>query len=584
MRTSGAGVVTSEMTGREVRVAGWVHRRRDLGGLVFLDLRDRSGIVQLSIGPDWSSEQALKAARELGVEDVVMVSGTVAARPEAARNPDMATGDVEVQVSGLDVLNEARTPAIPVYLPPEEELPSEKLRLRHRVLDLRRHELQARLALRHRLVLAVRNYFDSRGFYEIETPILTKPTPEGARDFLVPSRVHRGEFFALPQSPQIYKQLLMIAGFDRYMQIARCFRDEDLRADRQPEFTQIDVEASFVQPEDIYGWCEGLMERLGEVAGLDAAPPFPRLTYHDAMERYGCDRPDTRYELKLHDFTDVLGALESGILRGAVAGGGRIRGLALEGGARLSRKQIGGIEDAAKSAGAPGLLWAKIAESGATGPLGRFFRDDTGSRLGLAAGDLVMVAAGPDRVTSPALDAARAAAIGALELPRVTEHGWLWVTGFPVFEDAGDGALAANHHPFVQPDPEDAHLLESDPLAVRGLAYDLVYNGTELGSGSIRIHDADLQARILGLLGLGPEEIALKFGFLLEALRAGAPPHGGIALGVDRMAARFSGGESLRDVVAFPKTTAARASFEGAPSRVAPDELRALGIAIGGDE
>ena len=584
MRTSGAGVVTSEMTGREVQVAGWVHRRRDLGGLVFLDLRDRSGIVQLSVGPDWSSEQALKAARELGVEDVVMVSGVVAARPEAARNPDMATGDVEVQVSALDVLNKARTPAIPVYLPPEEELPSEKLRLRHRVLDLRRHELQARLALRHRLVLAVRNYFDSRGFQEIETPILTKPTPEGARDFLVPSRVHRGEFFALPQSPQIYKQLLMIAGFDRYMQIARCFRDEDLRADRQPEFTQIDVEASFVQPEDIYGWCEGLMERLGEVAGLDAAPPFPRLTYHDAMERYGCDRPDTRYDLELRDFTEVLGALESGILRGAVASGGRIRGLGLKGGARLSRKQIGGIEDAARSAGAPGLLWAKITEGGATGPLGRFLRDDTGSRLGLAAGDLLMVAAGPDRVTSPALDAARGAAIRALGLPRLTGHAWLWVTGFPVFEDAGDGALAANHHPFVQPDPEDAHLLESDPLAVRGLAYDLVYNGTELGSGSIRIHDADLQARILGLLGLGPEEIALKFGFLLEALGSGAPPHGGIALGVDRMAARFSGGESLRDVVAFPKTTAARASFEGAPSRVSPDELRALGIAIGGSE
>ncbi len=584
MRTSGAGVVTSEMTGREVQVAGWVHRRRDLGGLVFLDLRDRSGIVQLSVGPDWSSEQALKAARELGVEDVVMVSGVVADRPEAARNPDMATGDVEVQVSALDVLNKARTPAIPVYLPPEEELPSEKLRLRHRVLDLRRHELQARLALRHRLVLAVRNYFDSRGFLEIETPILTKPTPEGARDFLVPSRVHRGEFFALPQSPQIYKQLLMIAGFDRYMQIARCFRDEDLRADRQPEFTQIDVEASFVQPEDIYGWCEGLMERLGEVAGLDAAPPFPRLTYHDAMERYGSDRPDTRYDLELRDFTEVLGALESGILRGAVARGGRIRGLALKGGARLSRKQIGGIEDAARSAGAPGLLWAKITEGGATGPLGRFLRDDTGSRLGLAAGDLLMVAAGQDRVTSPALDAARGAAIGALGLPRLTEHAWLWVTGFPVFEDACDGALAANHHPFVQPDPEDAHLLESDPLAVRGLAYDLVYNGTELGSGSIRIHDADLQARILGLLGLGPEEIALKFGFLLEALGSGAPPHGGIALGVDRMAARFSGGESLRDVVAFPKTTAARASFEGAPSRVSPDELRALGIAIGGSE
>ena len=581
MRTAGAGLVTSEMAGREVRVAGWVHRRRDLGGLVFLDLRDRSGILQVSVGPDWSSAQAVEAVRGLGVEDVVLVRGVVAPRPEAARNPDMVTGDVEVQASGLEVLNKARTPAIPVYLPPEEELPSEKLRLRHRVLDLRRHELQARLQLRHRLVLAVRNYFDSQGFQEIETPILTKPTPEGARDFLVPSRVHPGEFFALPQSPQIYKQLLMIAGFDRYVQIARCFRDEDLRADRQPEFTQIDVEASFVQPDDIYGWCEGLMAELAEVAGIDAAPPFRRLSYHDAMERYGSDRPDLRYDLEIRDFTDVLGALESGILRGAVAAGGRIRGLALAGGARLTRKQIVALEDAAKAAGAPGLLWAKVTEGGATGPLGRFFRDDTRAKLGLAAGDLLAVAAGADRVTSPALDAARAAAIGALQLPRVTEHAWLWVTGFPVFEDAGDGALGANHHPFVQPDPADAHLLDSDPLAVRGLAYDLVYNGAELGSGSIRIHDADLQTRILALLGLDPDEIARKFGFLLEALRSGAPPHGGIALGVDRLAAQFSGGSSLRDVIAFPKTTAARASFEGAPSQVSSGELAALGIAIG---
>ena len=584
MRTAGAGRITSEMTGREVRIAGWVHRRRDLGGLVFLDVRDRSGILQVSVGPDWSSEQAVDAVRGLGVEDVILVRGVVSARPEAARNPDMATGDVEVQATALEVLNRARTPAIPVYRPPEEELPSEKLRLRHRVLDLRRRQLQERLELRHRLVLAVRNYFDTQGFLEIETPILTKPTPEGARDFLVPSRVHPGEFFALPQSPQIYKQLLMIAGFDRYVQIARCFRDEDLRADRQPEFTQIDVEASFVQPEDIYGWCEGLMVDLAEVAGIDAAPPFRRLDYHEAMERYGCDRPDTRYDLEIRDLTDVLGGLDSDILRRVVAGGGRIRGLALDGGARLTRKQIVAMEDAARATGAPGLLWAKVTEGGATGPMGRFFRDDTGATLGLAAGDLLVVAAGADRVTSPALDAARAAAIVALQLPKTTEHAWLWVTGFPVFEDAGDGALAANHHPFVHPDPADAHLLDSDPLAVRGLAYDLVYNGTELGSGSIRNHDADMQTRILALLGLDPDEIARKFGFLLEALRSGAPPHGGIALGVDRLAARFSGGASLRDVIAFPKTTAARASFEGAPSRVSPGELEALGISIGEHE
>ena len=580
MRTAGVGCVTLEAAGQEIQVTGWVHRRRDLGGLVFIDLRDRSGILQVSAGPGWSSPEALETVRGLGPEDVIAVRGAVTPRPEAARNPDMATGDVEVQAAELEVLNKARTPEIPVYLSPEEELPSEKLRLRHRVLDLRRRDLQARLALRHRLILAVRNYFDRRGFLEIETPILTKPTPEGARDFLVPSRMHRGEFFALPQSPQIYKQLLMIAGFDRYMQIARCFRDEDLRADRQPEFTQIDVEASFVEPEDIYGWCEGLMGELAAVAGIEARTPFARLTYHEAMERFGCDRPDLRYDLEIRDFTPVLGELESNILRGAVASGGRIRGFGLDGGARLSRKQIVAIEAAAKAAGAPGLLWAKITEDGATGPLGRFFRDDTRAGLGLAAGDLLVVAAGPDRTTSPALDATRGAAIAALALPRTTEHAWLWVVGFPVFEEAGNRSLAANHHPFVQPHPADAHLLDSEPLAVRGLAYDLVYNGTELGSGSVRIHDANLQTRILSMLGLEPDEITAKFGFLIRALGSGAPPHGGIALGVDRLVACFSGGGSLRDVIAFPKTTAARASFEGAPSPVAGAELAALGISV----
>ena len=584
MRSAGAGEITLATAGEEVRIAGWVHRRRDLGGLVFLDVRDRSGLLQASAGPGWSSPAAMEAVRGVGPEDVVAIRGVVTPRPEAARNPDMATGDIEVQVAELEVLNKARTPAIPVYLPPEEELPSEKLRLRHRVLDLRRRELQARLILRHRLVLAVRNHFHEHGFVEIETPMLTKPTPEGARDFLVPSRVHPGEFFALPQSPQIYKQLLMIAGFDRYMQIARCFRDEDLRADRQPEFTQIDVEASFVEPEDIYGWCEGLMARLAEVAGIEAETPFMRLSYHDAMERFGCDRPDLRYDLEIVDDTAVLGALDSNILRGAVAKGGRIRGLHLADGARLSRRQIDAIEQAARAAGAPGLLWARIQEDRATGPLGRFFRDDTRARLALSPGDLLLAAAGSDRVTSPALDAARAASIAALQLPRTTEHAWLWVTGFPVFEEGTDGALAANHHPFVQPDPADAHLLDSDPLAVRGLAYDLVYNGTELGSGSIRVHDADLQTRLLAMLGLEPDEIAAKFGFLLEALRSGAPPHGGIALGMDRLAARLSGGSSLRDVIAFPKTTAARALFEGAPSPVAAAELAALGISVGGGE
>ena len=582
MRSLGAGRVTLEMAGETVKIAGWVHRRRDLGGLIFLDVRDRSGLVQASAGPGWTPAGAMEAVRGLGPEDVIRVRGVVTPRPEEARRAEMATGEIEIRIVELELLNRARTPAISVYRAPEEEPPSEKLRLRHRVLDLRRRGLQERLALRHRLVLEARNFFHENGFVDIETPMLTKPTPEGARDFLVPSRVHPGEFFALPQSPQLYKQLLMIAGFDRYMQIARCFRDEDLRADRQPEFTQIDVEASFVEPGDIYGWCEGLIVRLARIAGAEAGTPLARMTWADAMERYGSDRPDLRWTLEIRDRSDVLGALDFRVLRGAVARGERVRCLQLKGGARLSRREIAALEGAARGAGAPGLLWAKVQEERATGPLGRFFRDDTRARLDLAPGDLLLAAAGPDRVTSPALDAVRTAAISALAIPPSTRHAWLWVTRFPVFEDAGDGALAANHHPFVQPDPADIHLLDSDPLAVRGLAYDLVYNGTELGSGSIRIHDAALQRRILAMLGLGAEEIEAKFGFLLDALGSGAPPHGGIALGMDRIAARLAGASSLRDVIAFPKTTAARALFEGAPTVVAGEDLAALGISLRG--
>lgn len=584
MRTAGAGLMNLDRAGEEVRVAGWVHRTRNLGGLVFLDLRDRTGLLQVSLGPGWSDPGTVVAARGFGAEDVVAARGVIVPRPPAARNPEMATGDVELQAVEVRLLNRAETPAIPVCRAPGESLPSEELRLRHRVLDLRRPELRERLELRHRLVLAARNYFDGQGFSEIETPMLTRPTPEGARDFLVPSRVRPGEFFALPQSPQIYKQLLMAAGFDRYFQIARCFRDEDLRADRQPEFTQIDVEASFVEPEDIYRWTEGLMAALAQVAGAEAELPFPRMTWADAMERFGTDRPDLRFGLEIEDATSVLGALDSNILRAAVDSGGRARCLRLTGGARLSRKEIGAVEASAKAAGAPGLLWAKVAEGGAAGPLGRFFRDDTAGWLGLSAGDLLLAAAGPDSTTSPALAAARAAAFAALELPRTTAHSWLWVTGFPVFEPGPDaGPPTANHHPFVQPHPEDAHLLDTDPLTVRGLAYDLVYNGVELGSGSIRIHDAALQARILALLGLAPAEIEAKFGFLLEALRSGAPPHGGIALGMDRIAAQLSGAASLRDVVAFPKTTAARALFEGAPAPVPAGELAELEIAVTAD-
>jgi aspartyl-tRNA synthetase len=579
LRTRMVGGLRAEDAGSTATLAGWVHRRRDLGGLLFVDLRDRSGLVQVSFGPDWTEADSLERAGSVGHEDVILVEGIVAARPDNARNTELATGDVEFRATRLELLSDARTPEIPVYRTPEEELPAEELRLQHRALDLRRAELQRNLALRHRLVLEVRNYLDRHGFLEVETPILTKATPEGARDYLVPSRVHKGEFYALPQSPQLYKQILMVAGYDRYFQIARCFRDEDLRADRQPEFTQIDVEASFVGVEDILVRMEGMMASLAAVAGIDAPLPFPRLTWAETMERYGSDRPDLRYELAIHDWTEAMAGLDFGIIRSQVETGGRVRGLLLDGGARLSRKQIDALEAKAKEAGAPGLLWAKRTEEGASGPLGKFLDDATAESMGLRPGDLALVAAGPDRTTSPTLAAVRAAAAVAMELPLVREHAWLWVTEFPVFEEE-DGDLFASHHPFVMPHADDMELLDENPAGVRGTAYDLVYNGTELGSGSIRIHEPELQRRVLRLLGLSDPEIDEKFGFLLSALSSGAPPHGGMALGMDRIVQRFTGSASLRDVIAFPKTTAARALFEGAPAAVGEGELEALGLAL----
>jgi len=580
LRTSMVGGLRASNVGEEVSLAGWVHRRRDLGGLLFVDLRDRSGLVQVSFGPDWTEEASLELAASIGHEDVIRVRGIIAARPDGAENPEMATGEIELRARVFETFSDARTPEIPVYRAPEDELPAEELRLQHRVLDLRRGELQRNLQLRHRLVLETRNYLDRMGFLEVETPILTKATPEGARDYLVPSRVHKGEFYALPQSPQIYKQILMISGFDRYFQVARCFRDEDLRADRQPEFTQIDVEASFVDVGDILVWMEGLMAVLAAVADIDAPLPFPRLTWSEAMERYGSDRPDLRHELEIHDWTEATRPVDFGIIRAQVDAGGRVRGLLLEGGAGLSRKQIDGLEAVAKSAGAPGLLWAKRSEDGTSGPLGKFLDATHAEAMGMAVGDLALVAAGPDGLTSPTLAAVRTAAAEVMELPRVREHAWLWVTDFPVF-DEDEGGLAASHHPFVMPHADDIDLLEEDPARVRGTAYDLVYNGTEFGSGSIRIHDPELQRRVLRILGLSEAEIEEKFGFLLGALAAGAPPHGGIALGMDRIVQRFTGSTSLRDVIAFPKTTAARALFEGAPTSVGDDELEALGLKLG---
>lgn len=579
LRSRMVGGLRAADDGRSETLTGWVHRRRDLGGLLFVDLRDRSGLVQVSFGPDWTDADSLERAGRVGHEDVIRVEGVVAKRPEGAGNRDLATGDIEFRATRLEVLSDARTPEIPVYRAPEDALPAEELRLQHRALDLRRPELQGNLVLRHKLVLAVRNYMDGLGFVEVETPILTKATPEGARDYLVPSRVHNGEFYALPQSPQIYKQILMVAGFDRYFQIARCFRDEDLRADRQPEFTQIDIEASFVAVEDILVWIQELMASVAAVANIPAPLPFPRMTWHDAMERYGSDRPDLRFELEIRDWTEATAGVDFGIIRSQVDAGGRVRGFHLVGGARLSRRQIDSLESVAKAAGAPGLLWAKRNEEGTSGPLGKFLDAASADAMGLAPGDLALVAAGPDPSTSPTLDAVRSAVAEVMELPIVREHAWLWVTDFPVFDEF-DGGLTPSHHPFVMPHADDIALLETDPAAVRGTAYDLVYNGTELGSGSIRIHDPALQRRILKTIGLDDAEIEEKFGFLLSALAAGAPPHGGIALGMDRIVQRFTGSGSLRDVVAFPKTTAARALFEGAPTSVGEAELKALGLRL----
>jgi aspartyl-tRNA synthetase len=575
-----AGDLREHHVGSTVRLAGWVHRRRDLGGLVFVDLRDRAGIVQVSFGPEWTAEASLEGAKGLGHEQVIRVEGTVEARPDGARNPDMETGDVEVRAVALEVLSDARVPAIPVYRGPEDEAPSEELRLRHRVLDLRRLEMQRALRLRHELVLETRNYLDGLGFLEIETPILTKPTPEGARDFLVPSREHRGEFYALPQSPQIYKQILMVAGFDRYFQIARCFRDEDLRADRQPEFTQIDLEASFVGVEDVIGWTEGLMAALARVGSVEAAPPFPRMTWAEAMDRFGTDRPDLRWELEIRDWSDSLSGLGFRILDSAVESGGRIRGLHLKGGGSLSRKDVEAIEARAKAVGAPGLLWVKRTGDGGSGPLARFMTDEAYEALGLGENDLALVAAGPDAITSPALDAARRAAIGAMGLPKAREHAWLWVVDFPVFDEDDEGNPTPSHHPFVLPREEDLDRLEEGAFGARGEAYDLVLDGTELGGGSLRIHESALQRRIFRVLGFEEQEIERRFGFLLDALDAGAPPHGGIALGMDRIVQRFAGVPSLRDVIAFPKTTAARALYEGAPTRVDARDLNDLGIRV----
>ena len=580
LRTHMCGALRASDAGTKVRLGGWVHRTRNLGGLVFVDLRDRTGLLQVSFDPNRTPADVCASAAALGNETVILVEGTVALRPENMRNSEMTTGEIEIAATSVRVVGPADVPAIPVARGKGEKLAAEELRLRHRYLDLRRPELQDNMILRHTLLQATRRHLTEQGYLEIETPILTKPTPEGARDYLVPSRVHPGEFYALPQSPQIYKQLFMVAGLDRYFQVARCFRDEDLRADRQPEFTQIDIEASFIQREDIMRMSEGLMSALWRAAGQTPPASFPVMTYADAMERYGSDRPDTRYALEIRDVSSVFGASEFGIAKSAIAAGGRVRGIVIPNAAAMSRKQVDELEAEAKSAGAGGLI--RLKRAGALeGPAAKFLGEGAADALGIPEGALALYVAGPDHVSSPALDRVRQSVAARMHLVPEGRHDFLWVVDFPMFiADPATGALAAVHHPFTSPHPDDIGLLNSSPAKARALAYDMVMDGMELGGGSIRISDPQLQSTAFSLLGIDEATARARFGFLLEGLRAGAPPHGGIAFGFDRITMVLAGATSLRDVIAFPKTTAARALFEGAPSPIANDELTELHIKV----
>ena len=581
LRTHRAGSLRREHAGLPVRLGGWVHRVRDLGGVIFIDLRDRDGLVQLSFDPKWTPREVIERAGTLGQETVILVEGTVELRPESARDSALASREVEIKVTGLDVVGPAATPAIPVARKEGEELPAEELRLKYRILDLRRPELQQSLMLRHRLLQRARQTLTALDFLEIETPILTKPTPEGARDYLVPSRVHPGEFYALPQSPQIYKQLLMVAGFDRYFQIARCFRDEDLRADRQPEFTQIDIEASFVSAEDVHGYVEGILQALWAEAGETAPVPFHRLTWREALERFGIDKPDLRFGLEIRDLTPTVRGDAADFIRTSLAGGGRLRGIVVPGGGTASRKEVDRLAALAKGAKAGGLIWTRRTAAGWEGQGVKAFGAEGLAAVEAAAGDLLLAVVGADAVTGPVLHAIRTELVKRPGVRPATPHAFCWIVDFPLFEhDPDTGEFVPAHHPFTAPHPDDIGFLESDPGRCRAQHYDAVYNGNELGSGSIRITDPAVQQTIFRLLGIPPEEIRRRFGFLLDGLAAGAPPHGGFALGFDRITMLLSGAGSLRDVIAFPKTTAARALFEGAPTIVNPDDLSALHLKV----
>ena len=580
-RTDYCGTLRASDIGRAVTVCGWVQKQRDLGALIFVDLRDRTGILQLAF-TESTDPAVMEKAGTLRSEYVVAAKGVL--RERAAKNSEIPTGDVELEVSELRILGLSDTPPFEIV---ENSQTAELTRLKYRYLDLRRPDLQKNILMRHRLTKITRDYFDENGFIEIETPMLIRSTPEGARDFLVPSRLHKGSFYALPQSPQLYKQLSMVAGFDRYMQIARCFRDEDLRADRQPEFTQIDLEMSFVDMEDVLEIGEGYMRRVfREMLGIELTTPLPRLTYREAMERYGSDKPDTRYGLELVDLTDIARETEFAVFRAAVEAGGTVRGINVKGAAsRLSRKEMDKLTEFVRGIGAKGLAWARLNADGTAASFSKFLTTEQMQalcgKMQAETGDaLLIVADANEALALSVLGALRQEVAAKLDLVPKDRFDLLWITEFPFFEyDAETGEYVAMHHPFTAPMDECLDYLETDKARVRAKAYDLVLNGIELSSGSIRITDPQLQSRIFSLLGLSDEEAKEKFGFLLDAFRFGAPPHGGMGIGLDRLCMQLLGCASLRDVVAFPKVQNASEPMTECPSPVDAAQLAELGLA-----
>ncbi|MEF2093870.1 aspartate--tRNA ligase [Bacillus sp. CFBP9009] len=581
-RTYFNGEVTEAAIGEKVTLKGWVQKRRDLGGVIFIDLRDRSGVVQVVFNPDISAD-ALATAEKIRNEYVLDIQGTVIKRDEANFNPNVTTGTVEVQAENVTILNEAKTPP---FIIDERTDVSEDIRLKYRYLDLRRPAMFETLKMRNQTTKAIRDYLDGEGFLDIETPILTKSTPEGARDYLVPSRVHEGEFYALPQSPQIFKQLLMVSGFERYYQIARCFRDEDLRADRQPEFTQIDIETSFMSQEDIISTAENMMAKvMKDVKGLDVTLPFPRMTYNEAMSRYGSDKPDTRFGMELKDVSEIVKESDFKVFTGAVANGGQVKAIVVkDGNADYSRKDIDGLAEFAAIYGAKGLAWLKVEEDGVKGPIAKFFAEDQEqlvSVLEAEVGDLILFVADKKGIVADALGALRIKLGKERGLIDQSKFNFLWVTDWPLLEyDEEEGRYYAAHHPFTMPFREDMDKLESDPASVRAQAYDLVLNGYELGGGSLRIFERDVQEKMFKVLGFSEEEANAQFGFLMDAFEYGTPPHGGIALGLDRMVMLLAGRTNLRDTIAFPKTASASDLLVDAPSTVSDKQLAELNLRL----